>query len=93
MNETLTWRPNWADAEVANKVIGVGLAFNFKRTHIGYVDVEIDPYSNGQFVGLDAEVSASTNRYIMELKPEFNFTGMTLKIPLMAGISVFQFLH
>ena len=33
VNETLTWRPNWADAEVANKVIGVGLAFNFKRTH------------------------------------------------------------
>lgn len=73
VNETLTWRPNWADAEVANKVIGVGLAFNFKRTHIGYVDVEIDPSSNGQFVGLDAEVSASTNRYIMELKPEVQF--------------------
>ena len=30
VNETLTWRPNWADAEVANKVIGVGLAFNLK---------------------------------------------------------------
>ena len=73
VNETLTWRPNWADAEVANKVIGVGLAFNFKRTHIGYVDVEIDPSSNGQFVGLDADVSASTNRYIMELKPEVQF--------------------
>ena len=60
VNETLTWRPNWADAEVANMVIGVGLAFNFQRTHIGYVDVEIDPSSNGQFAGLDAEVTSSS---------------------------------
>jgi hypothetical protein len=70
VNETLTWRPSWADVEVANKVIGVGLAFHFTRTHIGYVDVEIDPYSNGQFAGLESEVSSSTNRYILELKPE-----------------------
>ena len=73
VNETLTWRPSWADVEVANKVIGVGLAFHFTRTHIGYVDVEIDPYSNGQFAGLESEVSSSTNRYILELKPEIQF--------------------
>jgi len=73
VNETLTWRPNWADAEVANMVIGVGLAFNFQRTHIGYVDVEIDPSSNGQFAGLDAEVTSSTDRYILDLKPEVQF--------------------
>ena len=73
VNETLTWRPNWADAEVANMVIGVGLAFNFQRTHIGYVDVEIDPVSNGQFVSLDTEVSSSTDRYVLELKPEIQF--------------------
>ncbi|MBD37732.1 MAG: hypothetical protein CMB10_01680 [Euryarchaeota archaeon] len=73
VNETLTWRPNWADAEVANMVIGVGLAFNFQRTHIGYVDVEIDPSSNGQFAGLDAEVTSSSDRYILDLKPEVQF--------------------
>ncbi|MGY8746124.1 MAG: hypothetical protein ACKVG2_06175, partial [Candidatus Poseidoniales archaeon] len=73
VNETLTWRPSWADAEVANKVIGVGLAFNFQRTHIGYVDVEIDIYSNGQFAGLDAEVKSSTNQYILNLKPQVQF--------------------
>ena len=73
VNETLTWRPNWADAEVANKVIGVGLAFNFTRTHIGYVDVEIDTSVNSQFVSLDSEIISSSDRYILDLKPEVEF--------------------
>lgn len=73
VNETLTWRPNWADAEVANKVIGVGLAFNFTRTHIGYVDVEIDTSVNSQFVSLNSEIISSSDRYILDLKPEVEF--------------------
>ena len=73
VNETITWRPSWADVEIANKVIGVGLAFNFQRTHIGYLDVDIDPNTNGQFTSLDAQVIASSDRYILKLKPQVQF--------------------